>query len=379
MELSELELTWPPTLFAAEAHAMLDAGYRSVDDLGLLLTEAFHRDRGSQLLQEVEEAERRSSSGSIEAFGEPGPPLTAVVDLVTDLANRATELPRHVPRLYYSRRRRPAPYQGLSPTGLRGAVAAEVAALANRGYFEDAFGSGCCDSHDDLDSEGQRQLAAATGNGVRMWLLRPQEDGTGIETQWTEEQFFDFVEALHDLVARPRRRWFHFYRREWDYTDFACRPGQAVYRWRVNELLDRSQVPLRLAETGSDVGLLVQAAGDGRDDLIERVLEAPAGGNGDEVGHEVLLFRGRGATREAKRSAIVTLYGVLERHRPLLKQQLPSKDEAALFEIANQYDLRHRGTSQRADYDTAFLDWLFWWYLATVELTDRLLARQDAA
>ncbi len=54
MELSELELTWPPTPFAAEAHAMLDAGYRSADDLGLLLTEAFHRDRGSQLLQEVE-------------------------------------------------------------------------------------------------------------------------------------------------------------------------------------------------------------------------------------------------------------------------------------------------------------------------------------
>jgi hypothetical protein len=23
-----------------------------------------------------------------------------------------------------------------------------------------------------------------------------------------------------------------------------------------------------------------------------------------------------------------------------------------------------------------FLDWVFWWYLATVELTDRLLTRQ---
>jgi hypothetical protein len=33
---------------------------------------------------------------------------------------------------------------------------------------------------------------------------------------------------------------------------------------------------------------------------------------------------------------------------------------------------------QRGDYDPVFLDWVFWWYLATVELTDRLLARQDA-
>ena len=26
----------------------------------------------------------------------------------------------------------------------------------------------------------------------------------------------------------------------------------------------------------------------------------------------------------------------------------------------------------------AFLDWVFWWYLATIELTDRILARQAA-
>jgi hypothetical protein len=26
-----------------------------------------------------------------------------------------------------------------------------------------------------------------------------------------------------------------------------------------------------------------------------------------------------------------------------------------------------------------FLDWIFWWYLATIELTDRLLYRQRTA
>ena len=30
-----------------------------------------------------------------------------------------------------------------------------------------------------------------------------------------------------------------------------------------------------------------------------------------------------------------------------------------------------------ADYDPIFLDWIFWWYLATVELIDRLLARSE--
>ncbi len=30
-------------------------------------------------------------------------------------------------------------------------------------------------------------------------------------------------------------------------------------------------------------------------------------------------------------------------------------------------------------YDEAFLDWIFWWYLGTVELTNRLINRDGAA
>ena len=88
------------------------------------------------------------------------------------------------------------------------------------------------------------------------------------------------------------------------------------------------------------------------------------------------LFRSRGVTREDKRSAAVALARVLEDRRDLLKAELLSKDEGSLFQIANQFDVRHRRADQRPNYDEAYLDWIFWWYLATVELTDRLLARQ---
>jgi hypothetical protein len=33
---------------------------------------------------------------------------------------------------------------------------------------------------------------------------------------------------------------------------------------------------------------------------------------------------------------------------------------------------------KKGDYDPVFLDWVFWWFLGTFELTDRLLARQAA-
>jgi hypothetical protein len=66
---------------------------------------------------------------------------------------------------------------------------------------------------------------------------------------------------------------------------------------------------------------------------------------------------------------------VLEERRALLKGVLYSGDEGALFEIANKFAIRHEGERQKSEYDPVFLDWIFWWYLATIELTDRVIAR----
>lgn len=86
-------------------------------------------------------------------------------------------------------------------------------------------------------------------------------------------------------------------------------------------------------------------------------------------------FRRRGASAHDKRSAVLTLVGILEERRELIATRVGSKDEGALFTIANQFAIRHQRRGQQGDYDPVFLDWIFWWYLATVELTDRILAR----
>jgi hypothetical protein len=96
-----------------------------------------------------------------------------------------------------------------------------------------------------------------------------------------------------------------------------------------------------------------------------------------QVAHAIALFRKRDATEQDERSAILALAQVLEERRQLLKTSLFSDDEGALFIIANRFDLRHSNERQHTDYDPAFREWAFWWYLATVELTDRLLARQS--
>jgi hypothetical protein len=103
--------------------------------------------------------------------------------------------------------------------------------------------------------------------------------------------------------------------------------------------------------------------------------ESPPGVRGD-VHHAIALFRRHDATVESKRSAIFNLARVLEERRSLIKEHL-KKDEGALFEIANRFDLRHRRADQKGEYDEAFLDWIFWWYLGTVELTNQLIASRN--
>ncbi len=69
---------------------------------------------------------------------------------------------------------------------------------------------------------------------------------------------------------------------------------------------------------------------------------------------------------------------MLEDRRALLKKELFRSDEGALFRIANDFDLRHQNDEQHTDYAPAFRGWVFWCYLATIELSDRLLNRQAA-
>ena len=152
--------------------------------------------------------------------------------------------------------------------------------------------------------------------------------------------------------------------------------GRSLLRWRVNEVLDDSELGVRLADAGEDVGRIVRTIGESTALVIETALEHQLPDDAELVAHAIATFRGRQRTPATLRNAIVDLAGVLEHHRHSIKSHLNRKDEAALFEIANKFDLRHRDANQRGDYDPAFSEWLFQWYLATVTLLARLAERE---
>ncbi len=291
------------------------------------------------------------------------------------------ELLAYVPRLrehrrpgsYWSARHRPGSEGRAVPRRslpqLREDFAQLISALLADGYFGRALPKICVDDHDGVEIDPNMVLAERLGV-PDLWPLRPG--------QWDTDTFYDLIEVFHDLAARPRTRHRHSWDNcGWHFGDFATDIGRAVYRWRVNELLASGGIELRLAKDGEDIGRLVRSVDDARADLVGQVLVTPDPDVDGRVQHAIALFRGRAATAHDKRSAVLTLAGILEERRELIREHIGSKDEGALFGIANSFAIRHQRRGQQADYDPVFLDWIFWWYLATVELTDRLLARLD--
>jgi hypothetical protein len=238
-------------------------------------------------------------------------------------------------------------------------------------YLDQELPWGCVDGGPDVDPSPLLEQRLGVPD---LWPLDKSREA------WDDDTFYGLIEVIHDLVSRPRSRSYHrFNDCGWHWSEFARVPGQALYRWRVNRLLDDSDTGLQLADDGDDVGRLVASTDQARAGLAACMAGRADPATGDRIRHALALFRARTANEHDKRSAVVTLAGVLEERREVLKSHLHRKDEAPLFQIANQFALRHQRADQLADYDTVFLDWVFWWYLGTVELTDRLLERTEAA
>ncbi|MEV5300262.1 hypothetical protein [Amycolatopsis methanolica] len=361
---ADYRLRWPRDLFVQAAARLLNDRGRTgwEDECELLLEDAFAGGHNSGPLSDFREVKPDSDPW--------GQALAPKARFLRDLMQNADKL-----REGEAERR---PYWSQRKTGLRRSEPAALAATAHRfvflvnelddrGYFEKYFEKDCVDAPREVDPSELIEEALGVPD---LWPLNAAKLGEDLDL------FCDVIEVLHDFVARPTARsWHSFSGCGWHHSHFSFPEGRKIYTWRVNQLLQRSVLNLRLAGDGEDAGRMVTTAPDEREQLVEAMVARDDGEIGDQIRHAIALFRNRGADKHAKRSAVVALANILEERRGLLSVQLLSKDEGALFEIANKFNIRHQTVRQHSDYDPAFLDWIFWWYLATIELTDRLLTR----
>lgn len=97
---------------------------------------------------------------------------------------------------------------------------------------------------------------------------------------------------------------------------------------------------------------------------------------GNRIDAAVLRFRRHGSTFDDRRQAVRDLADVLEYLRPKVKDLLSSGDESDLFNIANNFGIRHHNDRQKTDYDAQlWLPWMFYFYLSTIHVLLRKLER----
>jgi len=244
--------------------------------------------------------------------------------------------------------------------------------LSESGYFQQSFGYWCIDSQDVPGSLG------SDVNGVMMLELH-KENLWPILTkclEYSEDDLFDIIEFLHDNVSRPTDGYFHSYGNcGYHYHSFNKEEGQAEFRACINRLLGAYKVPHELLPNGD----LVTKADPGLEDLLKADLPATNPAAIDcRVQAAIVKFRRHRSSLEDRRDALRDLADVLEFLRPRLKAVLTSQDESDLFNIANNFGIRHHNEKQKTDYDESiWLSWIFYYYLATIHAAIRLLEKKE--
>lgn len=203
-------------------------------------------------------------------------------------------------------------------------------------------------------------------------------------TKWspesiTEDHIFDTLEFLYDRVARPGEL-VGMTERGWNYEDYDSYDdamGQKEFRNRANAFLADYKTGFELTEEGS----ILAKGTDGLEHILDAEIIPYDEENVDgKVRNAITKWRNRHLSLTEKKEAIRELADVFEwlKKTKDLGTVLDGKDESALFDLANNFAIRHHNPSQKTNYDrTIWYSWIFHFYLATYHAAIRLLIKKE--
>jgi hypothetical protein len=278
-------------------------------------------------------------------------------------------------RSYYSQRAGRGPASAtLGLQDLKRVFKAQFDQLESEGYFQECLGFECVDAGfvpGSIGTDLQAELLL-TLRKPNLWPVHSTID------DWSEDDLFDMVEFLHDHISKPTKRYFHNYSGcGWHCSEFDRDAGRLEYRQKINRLLRAYDSGFELSEQGEILALSPTG--------FEPLLDAPLPHSDTKnvtarVEAAIHKFRRHRSSIEDRRDAVRDLADVLEYLRPKLKEVLVSKDEQDLFNIANNFGIRHHREGQKTDYDKAiWLSWVFYFYLATIQAAVRLIEKSSGA
>lgn len=242
--------------------------------------------------------------------------------------------------------------------------------FSKKAYFDEWFDDYCGDS--DGSSGRAGDVSAYILRKIRktnLWPILPNS------SDFSEEDIFDLVEFLFDHVSAPKesdRTWHSFYA-HYHFAHFDREKGQEEFREAINEILEDYGEGYRLEKSGE---ICVRVAEEFHP-LLDAVLPNIESNNIESrVSRAVIKFRKRTSTLDERHEAVRALADCLEYLRKDLVNVLTKKDDNDLFNIANNFAIRHHNDQQKTEYDKSiWLSWMFYFYLATIHAGLRFLGK----
>lgn len=243
--------------------------------------------------------------------------------------------------------------------------------FSNKAYFSEYLDDDCPDSNGESGKLGN----------VSVFLLRKlrKDNLWPIHQHWenySEEDIFDLIEFLFDSVSAPinKEASYHSFYQHYHYEYFDREKGQKEYKNAINEILNDYGSGYELGDNGEIYALLEEEfrpllgapiPTDDRENIESRISKA------------VNKFRRYGSTLDDRREAVRDLADCLEYLKKDLKKVITKKDDSDLFNIANNFGIRHHNDKQKTNYESAiWLSWMFYFYLATLHAGIRLLVKE---
>ena len=200
-----------------------------------------------------------------------------------------------------------------------------------------------------ISEKMRRELAIAFGQESSEMI--PTEDCL---LRMNLNSIFDLIEFLSEHISKPLNTYDKIH---------------VLEKWRksVNECLEQLDPPYHLT---ADKEIETLSVSVGLQHLVDDHA-SPSPDAQERVNHACRLFLKRDATVHDKRSALKDLADVLEPLRVDLTAYIGKKDTDRLFDIANNYGIRHNNNEQK-DLDESYMWWYFHSALSTIDLLARL-------
>lgn len=235
-----------------------------------------------------------------------------------------------------------------------------------RDYFDETFGPIVVGYGDGIIGSDVESLFLRKLRKSGLWPIQTYYQS------YSEDDLFDVIELLYDYVSKPER--YYSVDGLLHHETFDRQSGQEEWRSELNRHLKDYGDGYELSNDGE----IILLGPKGMDSLLEAELpEYDMRNVNDRVDTAIQQFRRSRSSLIERRDAVRNLGDVLERLRPKVKSVLTTKDENDLFNILNNFGIRHHNQRQKTDYEErVFLSWLFYHYLAAIHASVRLIVER---